>query len=170
MIFTTLESGTDPTTVDGLVILANLLKRSLRDELRLSAGGTYDPDASASTRIDRGYSFIEVRFQTAPRRAAELLTRAKAVIAQMRKEEMPPSRLSEAVLAQKMVIERSLSTNYYTAERIAAAAARGEDLDFMTLQTARFESFTPRWIQQAAIRYLDPNELSVFTLLPGQAR
>ncbi len=166
MIYKTPESATDLTTIHGLDVLSEALKRRLRDELRIAAGGSYDPSVEALTDEDGRYSTIQVYFGTSPKRADELVRLAEAQVDRIRSEALSQKDIDQIILAFKRELEVSRNTDSYWARELAYASAHGRGFDVPGDELAALAAVTPEWLKMAAQRYLDPSQLAKFELLP----
>jgi zinc protease len=166
LVYKTPQSATDLTTIHGLDVLSEALKRRLRDELRIAAGGSYDPSVGALTDEEGHYSTIEVDFGTSPERDDELIRLAAAQVERLRNEALSQADIDEIVLASKRELEVSRNTDNYWAHELAYAVAHGRGLDVPGDELAALAAVTPDWLQAAARRYLDPSQLAKFVLLP----
>jgi len=170
LVYAEPRADTDPMTVDGLAALAELLTRELRRALRVSAGGTYDPDASSIVNTAQGYALMDVSFAASESRAQELTALAQNAIVRIDHDGVDKAMLRDVVLALTREIEDASESNGYLARRTAWCAAHNEGLDPVRDNLARLRALTPEWMNAAARRYLDPNNLSVFTLLPANGQ
>jgi len=166
LIYKTPSSDTDPTTVDGLTLLSEALRRRLREEIRVAAGGSYDPGSSARTYIDSRYSLLDISFDASPARAAELTQIVERVVDNFRTNGVPQSEIDQIVLAFKQQLETAANNNAYLARRISWSATRNLDLDPVKATIDRLTSITTDWTRSASQRYLNPDNLLVFTMLP----
>jgi zinc protease len=168
LLFTTLASGVDETTVNGLDVLAEGLTRELRDAIRKELGASYDVSAGALTRIESGVSIISVSFDAEPAKAAELLRVAKEGIARLRQEGLSETLLGEITLAMRRDLEVNERLNGWWTGELAFRFLHGREIDPRKALLDSLAAYTTAWTKTAAAAYLDPAHLAVFTLSPAK--
>jgi Predicted Zn-dependent peptidases len=168
LFYKTPESDVDPVTIDGLDIIAAVISKSMRERIREDEGGSYDPSAMALTDWKKAYSFVSLSFGTSPKRAAELTKAAKEEVAKIASSGADPKILADTVLAARKSLEENARRNDWWSGELAGAGLMGYGLDVDAEKAARLDQYTPEWTATAGKRYLAPENLAVYTLLPAK--
>jgi len=152
-----------------LSTLENILSIRLREELREERSGVYgvQVQSSASVRPNAEYQFVVV-FVTDPERVEELTTAVFDEIADLQENGATEDKLSTTKEQQRRSRETALEDNAFWLGQLITTERYPERTLEMLIDgfTERIDSTTLEDVQQAAQRYLNPEQYVNVTLFP----
>jgi len=152
-----------------LSTLENILSIRLREELREERSGVYgvQVQSSASVRPNAEYQFVVV-FVTDPERVEELTTAVFDEVADLQENGATEDKLSTTKEQQRRSRETALEDNAFWLGQLITTERYPERTLEMLIDgfTERIDSTTLEDVQQAAQRYLNPEQYVNVTLFP----
>ncbi len=179
----TLLRGTDPKSVvligfEGpaewsrdeahrLYSLGNILQRALIDKLRLELGGIYTVSVNASlAKVPYQHYSVDLTIPCAPDNVEKLVAAAYGEINRLRQEGLKPEELQKEAEAQRRMFEREKEENYSWAWKLETIYRDGESFTRITNPEELVGLVTAESLQPVAVKYLDPQKVIRFTMLP----
>ena len=152
-----------------LMAMADILEVRLREELREERGGTYGVSVSSDSwqLPEPGYR-VTVGFRCDPERVEELQEAVDQVVQQLRDQPLDSGYVEREQAKNRLARETSLEENRFWAGAFAGLLQRGEDPLALLSWDERNDSLDSIIIQGAARRYLDPEQVVRFVLLPAE--
>jgi zinc protease len=149
-----------------MTALASILEVRLRERLREDLGGTYSVGTAGGYEDvpEPRYTF-QIQFGADPERAEELRTAVFEEIERLKLDGPTALDVEKARESARRAWETNLESNGWWAGQLSAAARRGLDPSDL-LDDARFDWITEAAVREDAVRYLDPDNVIVVTLLP----
>ncbi len=160
--------ATEHVALDALaLVLENRLRLTVREALQ----GTYGVEIEATAQpIPTPRYSVTIDFGCDPQRADELVKSVFQDVAALRTKGPTEREVSDAREALMRRHETSLARNPSLAGEIAERYENGEDLSSFFGLPLEYQKLTPRAVQDAARRYLDPGRYVRVTLYPEQQR
>ena len=154
----TVDAVDDRTESRKVIVLAEVLKLRVMEEIREKQALAYSPGVRASSSdVFRGFGSISITADTAPDKFAAFFTAVDAIIADLRDKPISEDELTRARLPLIETLRRSQAGNEYWLGQLEDLAARPAVVDQIVNQISVLESFTVADIQEAARRYLKPD-------------
>lgn len=166
MIYTG-EAVYDKDENRSLTFLGELLTIKLIEVLREEKSGVYGVGATGSLRkIPSGRYVFAVQFACAPNNVDALVTATQAEIAKIQNGQIEDNELNKVKERRLLGIDESYKTNGFWMSVISANLQQGNEILTPEEAKARIAAVTKADLQQAARKYLKPEQRLQFVLMP----
>jgi zinc protease len=147
--------------------LSEYLEMRLLENLRESLGGTYSVSVSGSIdNIPRQTYQVAVQYGSAPDRVDALYKAVLAVVDSAKAGTIDEADVAKVREQQQRQLEVSMRENGYWMANLVARMENNEELTTLLAYPDMIKGLTATAIRDAARKYLDPERLARFTLLP----
>jgi zinc protease len=149
----------NPQRARETILLADVLRNRLTDELREVQGASYSPNAEAEvSRVWADYGFVEAQVEVPPAKLAEFFSDTQKIAADLAAKEISADELARAKKPRLENIQRSRVTNEYWLAQLSNAQREPRRLEVIRDQIPGAEKVTAADIQRAAQTYLKPDK------------
>ncbi len=159
---------TDTQRARTLRVLAQVIERRLLDDLRISAGDTYSPQAgSTASLVFAHYGYISALVEIPPSKTDEFFRDLAKISADLRVTEVSAD---ELVRAKKPIVEgllKSRQTNEYWIEQLSGAQADPRRVDAIRSVLPSLDRTTAADLKAAAQLYLRDDKLWKLQIVPA---
>jgi zinc protease len=145
----------NPQMAVDAVMLGEVLRNRLTDELREAQGATYSPAAGVDlSQVWDGWGYIQAYVEVPPAKLAEFFSDTRKIAADLRAKEIGADELARAKKPRVEAILRARVTNAYWLNQLAGAQRDPRKLDLIRNEVPMSEKVTAGDIQKAAQAYL----------------
>ena len=159
---------TDTQRARTLRVLAQVIERRLLDDLRISAGDTYSPQAgSTASLVFAHYGYISALVEIPPSKTDEFFRDLAKISAALRVTEVSAD---ELVRAKKPIVEgllKSRQPNEYWIEQLSGAQADPRRVDAIRSVLPSLDRTTAADLKAAAQLYLRDDKLWKLQIVPA---
>lgn len=149
--------------------IAEILEVRLREKLREDLSGTYSVSVSSDRiRIPRPEYRINIRYGSAPDRAADLATAVTETVDSLRRIGPTESELANWKANELRRHEVALRENDYWLSLLASVDAQGEQISTLLEIKPWLDQMTTEKLRAGAEHYLNPDRYVRVTLLPAE--
>jgi len=147
--------------------MAEVLQSRLHETLRASLGGTYGVTTAAGyLRIPVPEFSVNISFSSAPERTEELVKAALQQVELLKTAGPTDKQMTDAKEKLLRDLETNRKQNNYLLTQLSSRYQSGEDLATLFSLEEFYTKLTPAMIQDAAKRYLNPQNMVKVTLFP----
>jgi zinc protease len=145
----------DPQMATDAVMLGEVLRNRLTDELREAQGATYSPSAGVDlSQVWTGYGYVLAFVEVPPAKLAEFFSDTQKIAADLRTKEVSADELARAKKPRLENIQKGRVTNIYWLNQLAGAQRDPRRLDLIRNELPMSEKVTAADIKKAAEAYL----------------
>ncbi|MBA2259167.1 MAG: insulinase family protein [Acidobacteria bacterium] len=147
--------------------MAEVLQSRLHETLRESLGGTYGVTTAAGyLPIPVPEFSVNISFSSAPERTEELVKAALQQVELLKTAGPTDKQMTDAKEKLLRDLETNRKQNNYLLTQLSSRYQSGEDLATLFSLEEFYNKLTPAMIQDAAKRYLNPQNMVKVTLFP----
>ncbi len=151
-----------------LTMLQQILETRLRERLREQMGATYNVSVRSAVQVEPTATYdFTINFVSDPGRVDEMIAAVFDVVGKFKREGPTASEVKNSVEMMLRDAETSQKTNDFW-YGILEYDRRGWAYDQM-VSNDRWTRMTPKIVKEAAVRYLNQNSYTQFTLKPVQS-
>jgi zinc protease len=148
--------------------LAEILEVRLREKLREDLGGTYSVSVGSDRiRIPRPEYRINIRFGSAPDRAADLAAEVAGTVDSLRRFGPTDTEVANWKANEMRQHEVALRENNYWISLLSSADAQSEQVSTLLDIKPWLDQMNAERLRTGAERYLNPDRFVRVTLLPA---
>jgi zinc protease len=147
----TADFWSDPQRARELIMLGEVLRNRLTDELREAQGATYSPSASATQSFTwPGWGYMSASVEVPPAKVPEFFADVQKIAADLRTKVIDADELARAKKPRMESIQRNRVTNGYWVASLSNAQRDPRLLDVIRQQVAGSEKITAADVKRAA--------------------
>lgn len=158
---------TNPQAARAAIILGEVMKNRVIDEVRISQGATYSPMGRAEpSETFKGFGSLVTMIETTPEKVASFRQTVGAIADALAKAPPTADELLRAVKPHQEQILKAQQTNGYWLARLDGASDDAGRLDLIRTSVSGYGAVTPGDIQAAAKTYLVPEKAWTLIIKP----
>lgn len=150
-----------------LTALGELLNIKLLEILREEKGGVYTPDAGGfMVKIPDGEFIFEIIFSCSPANVDSLIQAALAEIKKIQSGQIDEQDITKIKQARLVNVRQNMKENSYWMSVISGNVTQGNKILSLEEVEVRINSINKGNLQKAAQKYLTPDNMKQFVLMP----
>ena len=153
------------------IIMEEVLKDRLLDQVRVAEGSTYSPEGQAApSETFPGFGYVINMVETPPDRVERFRTNVRTLAEALKAAPPTADEVLRAVKPRQEQILKAQQSNEYWLVRLDGSTVDPKRLDIIRTSISGYAAVTPDRVQAAAKAYLDESKAWTLVILPAEKK